>query len=104
MLGARRSLWVSFPFSPMKYFLYCRKSQDREDRQILSTDAQQRLLIDYAKIHEFTVVDMFVENQSAYKIGRPLFNEMVRRLEEGEADAILTYHLTRLARNSFDGG
>lgn len=88
----------------MKVFIYCRKSQDREDRQILSTDAQQRLLIDYAKLHGFKVIDLFVENQSAYKTGRPLFNEMLRRLEEGEADVILTYHLTRLARNSYDGG
>jgi site-specific DNA recombinase len=88
----------------MKVFIYCRKSQDREDRQILSTDAQERLLTDYAKAHGFTVVDIFVENQSAYKIGRPLFNEMLRRIEEGESNVILTYHLTRLARNSFDGG
>ena len=29
---------------------------------------------------------------------------MLKRLEAGEADGILTYHLTRLARNSFDGG
>ncbi len=29
---------------------------------------------------------------------------MLARLEAGEADAILTYHLTRLARNSYDGG
>ncbi|MDO8468155.1 MAG: recombinase family protein [Candidatus Peribacter sp.] len=88
----------------MKYFLYCRKSQDREDKQILSTDAQKRLLTEFAERLHLTVVDMYVENQTAYKIGRPMFNAMLTRLEAGEADAILTYHLTRLARNSFDGG
>jgi DNA invertase Pin-like site-specific DNA recombinase len=88
----------------MKFFLYCRKSTDREDRQILGTAAQRRLLVEHAGRHGFTIVDVFVENQTAYKTGRPLFNQMLGRLERREADGILTYHLTRLARNSFDGG
>ncbi len=88
----------------MKCFLYCRKSTDREDRQILSTDAQRRLLLEHAARQGFAVVETYVENQTAYKVGRPLFNAMLARLEEGEADGILTYHLTRLARNSYDGG
>lgn len=88
----------------MRYFIYCRKSTDREDRQILGTDAQQRLLSEHAGRHGLVVVDTYVENQTAYKTGRPLFGAMLRRLEQGEADGILTYHLTRLARNSFDGG
>lgn len=50
------------------------------------------------------VVDVFIEQKSAYKIGRPKFNDMMSRLDKGEADAILTYHLSRLARNSYDGG
>ena len=88
----------------MRYFLYCRKSTDREDRQILGTDAQKRLLLEHAQRHGLTVVEVYVENQTAYKVGRPLFTAMLARLEKGEADGILTYHLTRLARNSFDGG
>src|SRR4051812_9658509 len=88
----------------MRYFLYCRKSTDREDRQILGTDAQKRLLLEHAARNGLAVVDVAVENQTAYEVGRPLFGEMLRRLEAGEADGILTYHLTRLARNSFDGG
>jgi DNA invertase Pin-like site-specific DNA recombinase len=85
-------------------FLYVRKSTDREDRQILGTDSQKRLLLEHAGRASLQVVDIYVENQSAYKTGRPLFAQMLQRLEKGEADGILTYHLTRLARNSFDGG
>src|SRR3954463_7948519 len=92
------------PHSAMKYFLYCRKSTDREDRQILGTDAQKRLLLEHAARAGLEILDIFVENQTAYKIGRPLFATMLKRLEAGEANGILTYHLTRLARNSFDGG
>src|SRR5437868_10807608 len=88
----------------MRYFVYCRKSTDREDRQILGTDAQRRLLLEHAGRQGLTAVDVYVENQTAYKTGRPLFAAMLRRLEAGEADGVLTYHLTRLARNSFDGG
>src|SRR5438874_4865333 len=88
----------------MRYFLYCRKSTDREDRQILGTDAQKRLLLEHAARAGLAVADVYVENQTAYKTGRPLFAAMLTRLEKGEADGILTYHLTRLARNSFDGG
>src|SRR4051812_35689106 len=88
----------------MKHFLYCRKSTDREDRQILGTDAQKRLLLEHAASQGLDVVDVYVENQTAYKTGRPLFGAMLGRLEKGEAQGILTYHLTRLARNSFDGG
>ena len=88
----------------MKYFIYCRKSSDREDRQILGPDSQKRLLLEFAERSRLTVIDIYVEHQTAYKTGRPLFGEMLLRLQEGQADAILTYHLTRLARNSYDGG
>jgi len=88
----------------MKYFLYCRKSSDRDDKQVLSIEAQQRKMYEMAEKLGLDVVDVFLEQKSAYKIGRPKFNEMMRRLQKGDADAILTYHLTRLARNSFDGG
>ena len=54
----------------MKYLLYCRKSTDREDRQILGTDAQKRLLLEHAARHGLAVVDVYVENQTAYKVGR----------------------------------
>ena len=68
----------------MRYFVYCRKSTDREDRQILGTDAQKRLLLEHAGRHGLTVVDVYVENQTAYKTGRPLFSAMLQRLEKGE--------------------
>jgi len=88
----------------MKYFIYCRKSTESEDRQILSLPAQQRALDECAEKEKLQIVDRFVESASAYKVGRPEFNKMVERLQNGEADGILVWQYNRLARNSLDGG
>jgi site-specific DNA recombinase len=87
-----------------KYFVYIRKSSDREDAQALSLDAQKRELEKYASQNNLNIIKMFEESASAYKTGRPKFDEMVKELEEGKASGIFVYHLTRIARNSLDGG
>ena len=94
-----------------KVIIYCRKSakpkntQERlEEGQILSLQSQEEELKEYAKRNDLKVVKIFKENESAYKIGRPYFNEMMKMLEEGKASSILVWHLTRISRNSYDGG
>lgn len=88
----------------LKYFMYCRKSTEGEDRQILSLPAQLSELQQVAEKEHLDIVDTYVESASAYKIGRPEFNKMVERLHKGEADAILVWAYNRIARNSKDGG
>ena len=87
-----------------KLFLYARKSTDVEDKQILSIEAQLFELRDFAKRENLTIVDEYIEKQSAKIPGRPIFNAMLNRIEAGEADGILAWHPDRLARNSIDGG
>ena len=87
-----------------KFFLYARKSTDVEDKQILSIEAQLQELRDFAKRENLEIALEFVEKQSAKIPGRPIFNEMLQRIEKGEADSILSWHPDRLARNSVDGG
>ncbi len=89
---------------PLKYFLYCRRSQDREDDQVLSIESQKRELMAYAEKHALNVVEVICEDASAYKRGRPKFKWMMDEIEKGKANAVLTWHLTRLARNGADGG
>jgi site-specific DNA recombinase len=93
---------------PMKtnntFFLYARKSTDVEDKQIMSIDAQLFELRQFASREQLTITDELIEKQSAKIPGRPIFNDMLARIEAGEASGILSWHPDRLARNSVDGG
>ena len=87
-----------------KFFLYARKSTDVEDKQVRSIEDQITELRDFAKQNNLNIIEEFIEKQSAKIPGRPVFNEMIRRIEKGEANGILAWHPDRLARNSVDGG
>lgn len=87
-----------------KYILYARKSTDVEDKQVLSIEAQLVELRAYAKNENLTIIDELVEKQSAKTPGRPVFGDMLKRIENGEASGIIAWHPDRLARNSIDGG
>jgi len=89
---------------PLKFFIYCRKSSEDEDRQILSIDAQLSELRSIADRDGLTIVGTFTESKTAKGPGREVFNEVLRRIERGEASGILTWKLDRLARNFDDGG
>ncbi len=87
-----------------KFFLYIRKSTDEDDRQVLSLEAQETELREFAAKERLEIIDTFRESQTAKEPGRPIFNKMLERLEKGEAEGILAWHPDRLARNSVDGG
>jgi DNA invertase Pin-like site-specific DNA recombinase len=88
----------------VNYFLYARKSTDVEDKQILSIEGQLSELRILAAKEGLEVKDEFVEKQSAKAPGRPVFGEMLARIERGEAQGIVCWKLDRLARNPVDGG
>ena len=75
-----------------KFFLYALKSTDVEDKQVLSIEAQITELRAFAKQNNLNVIDTFIEKQSAKIPGRPIFGEMIKRIEKGEADGILAWH------------
>lgn len=89
----------------IKYFLYARKSSEDEQRQVQSIDDQVTRMSERAKELGLKVVDVLTETKSA-KIpnARPVFNEMLDRIERGEANGIICWKIDRLTRNPVDGG
>ena len=88
----------------MKYIAYCRKSTDEKDKQVLSIDAQIAELKEFAKKENLEILDFVIESRTAKTIGRLLFASVLKRIEKGEAQGIISWHPDRLARNSVDGG
>ena len=87
-----------------KYFIYCRKSSEDEERQVLSIEAQLAELREFAKQQNLFVVKEYTECKTAKEPGRIVFNGMLGEIEKGTAEGILAWNPDRLARNSIDGG
>ncbi|MBV9468416.1 MAG: recombinase family protein [Abitibacteriaceae bacterium] len=89
----------------MRYLLYARKSSESDDKQAQSIEDQLKDLRALAAQRGLLVVGELTEAKSAKSPGgRPVFAEMVSRLQAGEADAILCWHVNRLFRNPIDFG
>src|SRR3989339_1668470 len=87
-----------------KYIIYCRKSTDEATKQVLSIESQVAELKEFAKSNNLFVTEIITESKTAKEPGREKFNSMLKSIEEGKANAILSWHADRLARNSVDGG
>jgi DNA invertase Pin-like site-specific DNA recombinase len=90
--------------SAPKFFLYVRKSTDEANRQVTSLDAQRRELREFIKRERLSVVEEIEESRTAKEPGRPLFNSVLARIEQGEADGLLCWDIDRLYRNPVDEG
>ena len=88
----------------MKYIVYCRKSTDEKDRQVLSIQSQIDELKEFAKRDNLEIVEFIEESKTAKAPGREKFAEVIQKIEKGHAQGILSWHPDRLARNSIDGG
>ena len=88
----------------IKYFIYCRKSSEDEERQVLSIEAQLAELREFAKQNGLFIVREYTESKTAKEPGREIFNQMLSEIEKGNAEGILAWNPDRLARNSVDGG
>jgi DNA invertase Pin-like site-specific DNA recombinase len=88
----------------IKYFIYCRKSSEDEERQVLSMEAQLAELREFAKQNGLFIAREYTESKTAKEPGREIFNQMLSEIEKGNAEGILAWNPDRLARNSVDGG
>lgn len=85
----------------LRYIAYIRKSEEREERQQLSHDAQRRKIEE--QFPDLNIVKwMPAESKSAFKPGRPIFDEMLRLVDEGKAEGLVFYSPNRASRNEID--
>nr|WP_298657937.1 recombinase family protein [uncultured Flavobacterium sp.] len=73
-----------------RFFIYARKSTDVEDKQVQSIEGQLDELRSLAKREGLTIVEELVEKQSAKIPGRPIFNNMISRIERGVVNTSLS--------------
>lgn len=83
------------------YFLYCRKSTDEKDRQVLSLGSQETEAVQ--RFGSLKIIKLPHESVSAFEPDkRPVFKNMIERIKKGEAQGIIAWHPDRLSRNPKD--
>lgn len=89
----------------IRYCLYSRKSSEADELQALSIESQVKEMTAIAERLNLNVVAIKREAHSAKDSGqRPVFLEMIRELQEGKFNGILTWAPDRLSRNAGDLG
>ncbi len=91
--------------SDYKYVLYARKSTEGDEKQALSIDSQIKEMTQIAEREKLNIVEVRRESHSAKESSqRPVFEEIVRDIDNGIFNAIITWAPDRLSRNAGDLG
>ena len=91
-----------FPLDGLRTIISCRVSSESQ-AEGTSLDEQEAINLNYAKRHNMRVVSIFREEASAMQPGkREKFNQIVKYLEDDEADAVIFTYVDRMSRNAVD--
>lgn len=105
VLSAPVGAFMNEPSVPLKYFLYARRSSDEShERQTASIPDQLFVVGKMSARDKLNIIENLQESHTAFKPGRPVFNDMLERIQKGEANAIVVWHENRLSRNPIDAG
>ena len=86
-----------------QYVIYCRKSSESEERQVLSIESQIKELKELVKRLDLSASEVLTESRSAKYPGRPVFGRVLEKVSRGEVKGLICWKLDRLARNPLDG-
>ena len=91
--------------SSIKYCLYARKSTEDDERQALSIDSQIKEMKNQSLAQELDISEVRTESHSAKATGmRPVFNQLIADIRNGEFSGIVSWAPDRLSRNAGDLG
>ena len=85
-----------------KYFSYIRVSTQRQGQLGTSLIEQKAAIERYAQKFNLTISKHFEERETAAKLGRPVFLEMLKALKKGKASGVIIHKIDRSARNLRD--
>jgi len=90
----------------LKYCLYSRKStEDNSEKQVLSIESQVKEMTQIAERENLNIVEIRRESHSAKESGtRPVFEEILKDIDSGLFNAVITWAPDRLSRNAGDLG
>jgi DNA invertase Pin-like site-specific DNA recombinase/cell division protein FtsB len=89
----------------MKYYAYIRKSSEDKKRQIQSIPKQYKWCKTEAERRGLKIDKFFEDSSSAHKLNRKGFKDMISAIEKSkEPIGIITWKISRLARNPIDEG
>lgn len=86
--------------------IYCRLSKDDgTDSESASIGTQKSILTNYMKQQGWRIVKVYVDDgYSGTNFDRPEFQAMIKDIEGGLIDCVITKDLSRLGRNYLDSG
>lgn len=85
-----------------RYFSYVRVSTQRQGQLGTSLMEQKAAIERYAQKFDLDIVRYFEERETAAKLGRPVFLEMLKALRKGKAGGVIIHKIDRSARNLKD--
>ena len=85
-----------------RYVAYIRVSTPKQGERGSSLQEQKAAIDAYARRHGLDIAEWFEERETAAKQGRPIFLQMLKALERGRADGVITHKIDRSARNLRD--
>ena len=93
--------------NPEKYrvAIYCRLSKEDGNEESQSIQSQKEILNEYVKKQEWNIVDYYVDDgYSGTSFERPDFKRLLKDIEIGKIDLVITKDLSRLGRNYIQTG
>jgi len=104
-LEMRQNLQPQIAIESKDYFIYARKSEEAEDRQVQSIGDQLKQAEDLKLKLDISTKETYSESRSAKMPGRPEFTRMIEEIDKlGGVKGIIVWKLNRLFRNPEDEG